>query len=924
MNELKQIIKNGLMFLIRKVLIIIIPVIIILALIPGLIYYITVDDGTYKEGNKKSVSYVASKNISSVSISSSGLSTEKSAEELWNQMKSDDAPVDQYLDSYEELQKLMNAEIVTQYPKIGSGDLDGKIEFQRIKNDNNTQKMKYIEKEKFEQLKEDCEVNGNTDVLNYFTLDDDSNIIVAALKTVKETINTTDVDINIADYTNSELNKIDDNTYEKNNYVVEEKKINYKNAVRKYKMSFKYLWSLLVITEDKDFVLGLADLADKTQILIGIYDNDTTTVTKEEYTYTKQKRTDTFVRLNIKDNLGVTGYDTERYWLAEDSPNASENYNSNYKADYEEITENVTYTKETVGSKISTNIDKVDSWIVKSECTNQQSEETQNNQSNNVVELDNTEFEELSNSPETSEENSSLFSNKNAEEFKTEINNYIVNNANTEENENSENNENLVDIDKVECRYFINLINRKKNSETVSKTIKNVQTITSKEMKDDPDSKEENFVTLLNKNGKAKDSVNEISGWLYELLETNELNDSTLNMVDLTKYLIAKSNYEKVSFDFSIFEESTFNGVTTASSGSAKSLLKEYIHSWEGCTELSSDGTKYKIEDDGAGHPTVGWGIDIENSGYKSLFEENNYPTTIGGWVDKDFVDALEEDEISSKWDAVKSMTSDLNLKDYQINALVSRAYNMGLGGALTTRRGSDGYTFNEAYKAYWNQENDDKFDAKDENAVDYNNKLYTEYMQEVVTSGGQVLNGLIKRRQSEWKLFQTGYYDRIDKWHSGGNGDILSIADQVHQEEIDWSYYVNSSDLYWNNIEMSINNPNKATCCATYVSCVLYRAGLYSESEMNSFNYNECTALFNFLKNAGWSEISSYDDLEAGDIVFMNYNDGGKDYDHVQIYAGEDTWYNAGDTSAIRRASPYKQGSWARDNFFVALRLNN
>lgn len=915
MNELKK-------QRIKKILIIIIiPILVFLA---ASIYYITLDDGTHKEGDKKSVSYVASKNISSVSISSSGLSTEKSAEELWNQMKSDDALVDQYLDSYEELQKLMNAEIVTQYPKIGSGDLDGKIEFQRIKNDNNTQKMKYIEKEKFEQLKEDCEVNGNTDVLNYFTLDDDSNIIVAALKTVKETINTTDVDINIADYTNSELNKIDDNTYEKNNYVVEEKKINYKNAVRKYKMSFKYLWSLLVITEDKDFVLGLADLADKTQILIGIYDNDTTTVTKEEYTYTKQKRTDTFVRLNIKDNLGVTGYDTERYWLAEDSPNASENYNSNYKADYEEITENVTYTKETVGSKISTNIDKVDSWIVKSECTNQQSEETQNNQSNNIVELDNTEFEELSNSPETSEENSSLFSNKNAEEFKTEINNYIVNNANTEENENSENNENLVDIDKVECRYFTNLINRKKNSETVSKTIKNVQTITSKEMKDDPDSKEENFVTLLNKNGKAKDSVNEISSWLYELLETNELNDSTLNMVDLTKYLIAKSNYEDVSFDFSIFDESTFNGVSTSSSGSAKSLLKEYIHSWEGCTELSSDGTKYKIEDDGAGHPTVGWGIDIENSGYKSLFEENNYPTTIGGWVDKDFVDALEDDEISSNFDAVKSMTSDLNLKDYQINALVSRAYNMGLGGALTTRRGSDGYTFNEAYKAYWNQENDDKFDAKDENAVDYNNKLYTEYMQEVVTSGGQVLNGLIKRRQSEWKLFQTGYYDRIDKWHSGGNGDILSIADQVHQEEIDWSYYVNSSDLYWNNIEMSINNPNKATCCATYVSCVLYRAGLYSESEMNSFNYNECTALFNFLKNAGWNEISSYDDLEAGDIVFMNYNDGGKDYDHVQIYAGEDTWYNAGDTSAIRRASPYKQGSWARDNFFVALRLNN
>ena len=196
--------------------------------------------------------------------------------------------------------------------------------------------------------------------------------------------------------------------------------------------------------------------------------------------------------------------------------------------------------------------------------------------------------------------------------------------------------------------------------------------------------------------------------------------------------------------------------------------------------------------------------------------------------------------------------------------------------------------------------------------------------MDEPIYSGGNVLQGLVNRRKSEWKLFQTGYYDRIDKWHNNNsNADIISIADEIHQDEIEWSYYVNTNDLYWNNIEMSINNPNKVTCCATYVSCVLYKAGLFSEEEMNSFNYNECTALYNFLSSNDWSEIVSYDELEAGDIVFMNYNDGGKDYDHVQIYAGNDTWYNAGDTSAIRRSSPYSQGSWAENNFFVAMRLN-
>ncbi len=892
-------------------------IIILIVFLSSSLYYITIDDGTYKE-DKGSVSYKAAKYTSGVSVTEKGLSTKQSVEDLWKQMKEDGAPINNYLESEEELQKLTNAEIVTQYPKIGKGELDGIIEFNRIKSDGTTKKLSFIEKSRFDQLQEECESNGKTDILNYFTLDDNSNVIIAILNKTIETITTTDENIDINDYTSTDLDKIDNSTFSKTIYTVSQTKINYKSAVEKYTMPFQYLWSLLVITEDKDFVMGLADLVNKSQIIIGIYDNNTTVTNSEKYTYTNQKRTDTYVELNVKKDLGVTGYDTERYWLSSESPNAIEKYNSKYEADYEKSPQTVEYTKVKDTTTVSTNIDKVDTWIIKSESKNERSESNQINQSDNTTELEDTTFEETADSPNSSEDNADLLKNEHAKQFEKEVSNYINNKAN-KKNKKSE-----VEIKKVECRYFTNVIDRKIETSNSTKSVKNIQTITSKEIKDKPESKEVNFVTLLNKNEKAKSAMVDLSEWLFELLETNT---STLNMEDLTKYFLyiaTGDSYGVKTFDFSIYDETNFNTINNSSSTSSKQLLIEYIYSWEGCTELSEDGTEYKIQDDGAGHPTVGHGIDIENSGYKSLFEQNGYSTTIGGWVNKEFVDGLEADEISSKWDAVKSLTADLNLKDYQINALVSRAYNCGTAGALTVRRGKNEYTFNEAYKEYWNEDSDDKFDQKDENAVDYDNELYTEYMDEPIYSGGNVLQGLVNRRKSEWKLFQTGYYDRIDKWHNNNsNADIISIADEIHQDEIEWSYYVNTNDLYWNNIEMSINNPNKVTCCATYVSCVLYKAGLFSEEEMNSFNYNECTALYNFLSSNDWSEIVSYDELEAGDIVFMNYNDGGKDYDHVQIYAGNDTWYNAGDTSAIRRSSPYSQGSWAENNFFVAMRLN-
>ena len=49
-------------------------------------------------------------------------------------------------------------------------------------------------------------------------------------------------------------------------------------------------------------------------------------------------------------------------------------------------------------------------------------------------------------------------------------------------------------------------------------------------------------------------------------------------------------------------------------------MIKEYIHAWEG--QPKQDGDQYIIFDDGAGYPTVGWGISINTSGFKQKFIE--------------------------------------------------------------------------------------------------------------------------------------------------------------------------------------------------------------------------------------------------------------------------------------------------------------
>lgn len=228
----------------------------------------------------------------------------------------------------------------------------------------------------------------------------------------------------------------------------------------------------------------------------------------------------------------------------------------------------------------------------------------------------------------------------------------------------------------------------------------------------------------------------------------------------LTFYNIAKASDPDTIANLSDINLMSITGIPTgyiyhSEKAAGSELLRDYIRGWEytGTPPMNAAGTKYIIYDDGVGHATVGYGIDIFNGGFASTFQAAGYPTSIGGEVPVDFVDALEEQEVQSCLEAIMAKVDGLNLKEYQIHALVSRAYNCGVNGA-TGKRGN--MTFVEAYNAYWS-ENDNLAGSTQ---VNFNHPLYTNYMAKPNTSNGQVLRGLTTRRQKEWGLFQTGNYD--------------------------------------------------------------------------------------------------------------------------------------------------------------------
>ena len=170
------------------------PILLILAIIiiilAAAVYFITVDDGTYKEDDWGNTNYGASQYVNSVSVNSDKtLSSSYTAQDLWDKMIKNGCRVDKYLDSPEELARLMKAEIVTKYPDMrenpddeidwqkivnNSDTLQGIIKFKRADSNNKKTTMVYANPEEFQGYIDEYNSTGSDEAKNnaltHFTL----------------------------------------------------------------------------------------------------------------------------------------------------------------------------------------------------------------------------------------------------------------------------------------------------------------------------------------------------------------------------------------------------------------------------------------------------------------------------------------------------------------------------------------------------------------------------------------------------------------------------------------------------------------------------------------------------------------------------------------------------------------------------------
>ena len=189
-NYIKNDLKKTIIMGSKRIISVILIIVMIVILLAASIYFITIDDGTYKEGDWSSVNYGAGVYVNSVKVNDDGtLSSDMTIQELWDKLVENDSPIVHYLDKPEELARMMKAEIVTQYPDTrknpdeeidwkeiveNEDSLQGIIKFKRADTNGNKSTMTYVDPDTFQGYIDEYNNSGNEtakkNALSHFTL----------------------------------------------------------------------------------------------------------------------------------------------------------------------------------------------------------------------------------------------------------------------------------------------------------------------------------------------------------------------------------------------------------------------------------------------------------------------------------------------------------------------------------------------------------------------------------------------------------------------------------------------------------------------------------------------------------------------------------------------------------------------------------
>lgn len=502
-------------------------------------------------------------------------------------------------------------------------------------------------------------------------------------------------------------------------YEMSATKVNYYDMVKSYTMPFNYLWTLLVVSEAREFVMDLADLVYDSEITLTINDCETVTTTEIVNTYDKDTKADTNAVVSIHYKKDGSTY-SDSTMGSKTGKVATNNYKT---------VETIVTTTNTIEAALT----KADVWIVDytRDFKYQTPETTQTGP--NSVELENIDYQDSG-----EDDNDPL----NCAEG-------LLGNLRRKHSEDDIVGENII---KTHTKYQTNTYNRRKTNTTITERTKYVGEVgevrekVKKVKKKDKTKrtefkyKEKNFVTLFLSNLDAQNKILDGADWIFEFLT---LNDNTKDMVDLTKYLLYKATgsdeFGITEFDFSIFNPENVKEVSdsgaTGELGITKEL-EEFIGAFEGGVSpeyrSGNDYLIYYTSVDGC--LNIGAGV-VVKFGNGSIPHPEYVPNPVAGdIVSEETYLAIRKKVFASFSGAVEAAAAKygVTLEQHQKDALISFVYNAGPARA------------EPAIAAYKNGGNDGLW----------------AYMSQIVNSStGLYLPGLERRRREEFELFTTGDY---------------------------------------------------------------------------------------------------------------------------------------------------------------------
>ena len=193
LERVKKIVKKAIITALKPIIIIGLIICLIAAFICSIMYVITLDTATLKDGSWDNVPYASDQYSNNVTIDDDGIAmTEMSVQEVWDKLVENKSNMTEYIKKPETLKKLLNAEMVTNFLDTRKNpdepidwdsiinDTDSKvvqgiIKLKRADSDGNTKTLVYIDPETFQSYVDEYNETGSEtakqQALSHFTIE---------------------------------------------------------------------------------------------------------------------------------------------------------------------------------------------------------------------------------------------------------------------------------------------------------------------------------------------------------------------------------------------------------------------------------------------------------------------------------------------------------------------------------------------------------------------------------------------------------------------------------------------------------------------------------------------------------------------------------------------------------------------------------